>query len=517
MKYKNQRNLRGFCLALAGMVWLTTATVQPAQAAYHALIVGVNQYLPSYIHANQWLGGCVNDAIGLRGTLLTDTNRWKATRISTLLNSSATETAIRARLRSKASALDAGDVFVYYQSSHGGETSGRNCHLCCYSSSFTDVELGHALARFDSGVKIFVILDACHSAGMFKSKKTGEWNFVDNVLSAYKETRAKAGDKSKSMGWNIAFMTAADYYEVSWSTWSGPSDYTKYLLQTCNKPIEDKDPRDGYYSFWEVHSYAKRHLLLEHNPGGDIQYAQHRNYSQLRNSRMIQVKIKAPTPIGPTGSTIARPLFTWTQVDGAKYYRLQVFNNSGRLVRDYNRISTIAGRPASKLANGSYTWRVRGYTYANVKGAWSQKLSFVVNPSGAFIRRATLTWGATPRDLDSWLLTPTGVRVGYSSKGSQSSAPYAQLDVDDTTSYGPENVSIYHYTPSGGAVYKYYVHQYSSDGAIGGCGARVSVQSQTGILRTFVCPGGAGRYWHVFNMYANGNIVGVNRIQASPP
>lgn len=74
-----------------------------------------------------------------------------------------------------------------------------------------------------------------------------------------------------------------------------------------------------------------------------------------------------------------------------------------------------------------------------------------------------LTWGATPSDLDSHLRGPnTGggrFEVYY---GNPNPVPYASLDVDDTSSFGPETVTV---RPVAGnfipGVYNYFVVNYS--------------------------------------------------------
>lgn len=53
-----------------------------------------------------------------------------------------------------------------------------------------------------------------------------------------------------------------------------------------------------------------------------------------------------------------------------------------------------------------------------------------------------LTWGQTPSDVDSHLYTPSGSHVFYGNQGSLTAAPFANLDVDDVTSFGPEIVTI---------------------------------------------------------------------------
>lgn len=53
-----------------------------------------------------------------------------------------------------------------------------------------------------------------------------------------------------------------------------------------------------------------------------------------------------------------------------------------------------------------------------------------------------LTWGEQPEDVDSHLLTPSGDHIFFANEGSLSSAPFANLDVDDTDSFGPEFITV---------------------------------------------------------------------------
>ncbi|TPW17201.1 MAG: hypothetical protein FD130_750 [Halothiobacillaceae bacterium] len=83
-----------------------------------------------------------------------------------------------------------------------------------------------------------------------------------------------------------------------------------------------------------------------------------------------------------------------------------------------------------------------------------------------------LTWGENPDDLDSHLTGPvegsaTRFHVYFGSKGSQAAAPYAELDVDDTSSFGPEIITINRFTPG---LYRYSVHHYSGSSTIPSCG-----------------------------------------------
>ena len=112
-----------------------------------------------------------------------------------------------------------------------------------------------------------------------------------------------------------------------------------------------------------------------------------------------------------------------------------------------------------------------------------------------------LTWGALPDDLDSYLITPSGTTVYYSNEGSLTSAPFANLDVDDTSSYGPEVVTL---TRLMVGTYKYAVNNYSGygDGPIASSSARVELNIPGRPAELFTPPAtgetASTDYWLVF-------------------
>lgn len=130
--------------------------------------------------------------------------------------------------------------------------------------------------------------------------------------------------------------------------------------------------------------------------------------------------------------------------------------------------------------------------------------------------RIILTWGQTPRDLDSHLVADTdtgsGIHVYYSNKNPYPN--YADLDVDDTTSYGPETVTISNFEGLSGI--RYAVHDYtnrssSSSTQMSYSGATVRIFKGNKLLRTFNVPTGyGGTEWDVFSMDTNGRITTIN-------
>jgi hypothetical protein len=95
--------------------------------------------------------------------------------------------------------------------------------------------------------------------------------------------------------------------------------------------------------------------------------------------------------------------------------------------------------------------------------------------------------------------------VYYSTKGSASSAPYVWLDLDDTTSYGPETVWFEQFFPG---TYVYSVYLYAGEGTLNTSGAHVEVINTNGVVRSFNVPTtGSGRWWNVFSMNGTTRVI----------
>ena len=142
---------------------------------------------------------------------------------------------------------------------------------------------------------------------------------------------------------------------------------------------------------------------------------------------------------------------------------------------------------------------------------------------GDFFCQFTLTWGQLPDDLDSHLWTPSilgsSYHVYYVNRGSIGSAPYAFLDVDDVTSWGPEHIMIQQEFPG---TYYYSVHHFAGESHIPVSGAKVSVLLPDRSVREFTPPNqvdtGEGWYWHVCSIDGTtGEITEIGRMTLYPP
>lgn len=148
-------------------------------------------------------------------------------------------------------------------------------------------------------------------------------------------------------------------------------------------------------------------------------------------------------------------------------------------------------------------------------------LVLAANANGVSIK---LTWGARPSDLDSHLWTPSGAHVYFSSQGQLAAAPFANLDVDDTSSFGPEVVTL---TKLMVGTYKYAVRNYSGygSGPVATSGARVELVLPGGRTELFIPPAtgetAATDYWTLFDLVVdaqcNVTLTRTEAYTATPP
>ena len=151
---------------------------------------------------------------------------------------------------------------------------------------------------------------------------------------------------------------------------------------------------------------------------------------------------------------------------------------------------------------------INGETRANQDGTITPGLN-----EGA--TRIVLTWGETPSDLDSHLTGPAAsggrFHVYYASQGSEDFAPFAGLDVDDVSSFGPETTTIYRQDDG---VYRFSVHDFTnrssvSSTALAQSGAKVEVYQGDERVAVYSVPNDDGTLWTVFEL-DDDRIIPVN-------
>lgn len=186
----------------------------------------------------------------------------------------------------------------------------------------------------------------------------------------------------------------------------------------------------------------------------------------------------------------------------------------------------------SPLAGGNYTAEAAGgnymvgavstqftaayFTVTSLGGLTNANQNSTINPTlPAGQTRIILTWGFDPQDLDSHLTGPlpgsaSRFHVSYMNYGSSTAAPFAHLDVDWRTGYGPETTTIYTQTAG---TYRFSVNDFTNYAmgtnpsfGLSTSGTKVRVYNSTGLAATFNAPANqAGTLWSVFEL--NGNTI----------
>ena len=137
--------------------------------------------------------------------------------------------------------------------------------------------------------------------------------------------------------------------------------------------------------------------------------------------------------------------------------------------------------------------------------------------------RIILSWASLPGDLDAHLVVPDTVGaapfvVYFGARGDSLAYPFATLDQDVTSGYGPETITI-HQQRAG--AYTFTVHDYTTGSdstslALANSTARVEVYQSNQLVQSFAVPSGPGTLWTVFTLIGP-TITGINTITNDPP
>ena len=120
--------------------------------------------------------------------------------------------------------------------------------------------------------------------------------------------------------------------------------------------------------------------------------------------------------------------------------------------------------------------------------------------------RVVLSWGTSPRDLDSHVTGPNGSGGRFHVYYSNEAEAGTTLDLDDTSGEGPETITI----DANSGMYRYSIHNYSDQSATGSQGiagspTTVRLFGSTGLIKTYTAPAAtAGNTWRVFELTVTG-------------
>lgn len=198
------------------------------------------------------------------------------------------------------------------------------------------------------------------------------------------------------------------------------------------------------------------------------------------------------------------------------YIRNGINNREGTIVQDYSFDLREQQDILLELVPGNYTAEIKleGYeshffTISTLFDGMTVQ-SNIVPTISSNEARIVLTWGETPSDLDSHLFFPNGEHIAYYSQ----EASNGNLDIDNTSGFGPETITIPNITKG---THKYYVADYSNlsndnyeSSEMSNSLARVDVYTKDG-QTTFTIPSNQSAViWQVFSI-TNGRITPVQR------
>lgn len=204
------------------------------------------------------------------------------------------------------------------------------------------------------------------------------------------------------------------------------------------------------------------------------------------------------------------------------YVRRGMNNRTGEIISQAQ--SGSDGRVTLNLAPGMYTLEIATSGFenmfynvtANPKKAQNFYELYATPDLEEGELRIVLTWGEHPWDLDSHLFTTSGNSTDHIWYGDRDDIYGSNLDVDDISSYGPETVTIPHF--SNDTYYKYCVTDYTNCSTgnynsmeMSYSDACVNVYSSRGLIATFHVPAmREGVIWEVFEI-RRGEIVPIQR------
>ena len=204
-------------------------------------------------------------------------------------------------------------------------------------------------------------------------------------------------------------------------------------------------------------------------------------------------------------------------VSGADYViRKGIDNLTGEVVASGTTDSY--GYLYAHLPTGMYTVQISktGYDQAYftlVVRSYNNDIQFHLSPKLAEGEmRIVLTWSDYPNDLDSHLFTPYCTAAEHICYYHREDEKWNSLDVDITSGYGPETVTISNLERNG--LYKYYVADYTNcvqgyydSYAMSFSNASVHVYTHDGLVAEFNVPTNKeGVIWEVFEI-RNGVII----------
>jgi metacaspase-1 len=149
-----------------------------------SLHVGLNEVDAVHYGSKNQLFGCINDALAMEA--LAKQQGFEV--LNVLIDGQGTRAAVIAGITEAAATLTSGDIFLFTYSGHGANVRDLNGDensnpkpdsmdetWCLYDGMLIDDEAAELWRKFKPGVRVFVLLDCCHSGSAIKGGKVPEY------------------------------------------------------------------------------------------------------------------------------------------------------------------------------------------------------------------------------------------------------------------------------------------------------------------------------------------------------
>ncbi len=286
-------------------------------------------------------------------------------------------------------------------------------------------------------------------------------NTSDNkkILDTSKKLPYKSGMPEKIQLKNLLLL---------FRNWEGYVSLDKLEL-LIGKKLEPVKEGDRYLVKFDAGDYI---MKVETDKDGKITSETAWNELTLKNANEEE---KGSTLAGVvtnavTGDGVANATLTFSPQDGDATEKTATTNSSGAFSAELEPANYEIKITADGFEEETFEFEIQeGRNYSGEQ--------FTISPELAEgTARIVLEWGAEPVDLDSYLWGTSGsgetVDVRYSHKVAKSGdTVFAELDLDDTSGYGPETTTIYDLSGS----YEFRVADFRRTGTMAANGATVKV------------------------------------------
>lgn len=380
-------------------------------------------------------------------------------------------------------------------------------------------------------------------SNIYKSRYTIENNYINNVLKQKYVVNSSQVDyisnkylssnisehKSVFSGINAQYNSQNGNYYIDVMNEDGSYSFikvNKMLLRNDGLYYFEGDEYKGYKSFFTANLIRKpidelKTMFNDFKKLGKVEALAKLDGNDFK---IIEYRYINRDPVLLSTNNLSNNYRIVDAVDGIGVSGLDV------LVREGKDNSTTSPLYSTKTTNngdytinnlrpGYYTLEIKGNNYIPLYYTFYFDGNYMEGNSNFSVSktlgdnevRIVLTWGEHPRDLDSHLVGPNNAyHIYYANKSYDGRSVF--LDIDDTSSYGPETITIRNLNSGN---YKYFVHDYTNAHSntsnwLSNSGATVTVYKGNRILGSYTIDKGIpSTIWEVFEI-KNGELFILN-------